>query len=365
MRVLPTIRRLVVKVGSAVIAPAGQLEQQMVNRFSDELVPLIRRGLGVTIVSSGAVASGFRSLGLAAPPDSIAQKQAAAAIGQPRLMEAWSRAFAHHGLAVAQVLYTADDLADRRRFLNARRTLDELLDLRVTPIVNENDTISFDEIKLGDNDRLSALTVDLVRADLLLILSTAQGLYEDGDPKRIIATVRDTAAAEKNVRAEKSATGVGGMATKLTAAGMAAQWGVPTIVAGGTVERVIERVLAGELLGTLFEPAPSKQPSRKRWLAVSARAKGTIQVDDGAAGAILKKGASLLPRGVTAVNGKFERGAVVDIADQQGTAFARGLANFSNEEIMAIKGARTAEIETLLGYFYAPEVVHRNDLTLL
>lgn len=365
MRSLPLVKRLVIKIGSAVVAPGGVLDQRMPNRFADELIALHRRGVQLTIVSSGAVAGGFRSMGLTEPPTSISQKQAAAAIGQPRLMAAWAQAFGHYGLSVAQVLYTADDLADRRRFLNARRTLDELLAQGLIPIVNENDTTSFDEIKLGDNDRLSALTVDLVDADLLLILSTAQGLYRDGDPKQIIPTVHDTGAAERNVKPEKSATGVGGMTTKLLAAGMASKWGVPTIVAGGMVDRVITRTLAGEVLGTLFEPAPSRRPSRKRWLALSARAKGSVRVDDGAARALTTRGASLLPGGILAVQGDFERGAPIDIADRDGKPFARGLTNFSSEELGRIKGKRSNQIESTLGYVYTPEVVHRNDLTLL
>jgi glutamate 5-kinase len=364
-RTLPRVRRLVVKIGSAVLAPGGSLDQLAINRLADDLALVHQSGIAVTLVSSGAVASGFRSLGLTAPPKSIAAKQAAAAIGQPRLMAAWSAALGHHGLACAQVLYTADDLENRHRFLNARRTLSELLDARVLPIVNENDTTSFDEIKLGDNDRLSALTTNLVSGDLLLILSTAHGLYEDGDPKRIIPLVVDTADAEHNVQAEKSATGVGGMATKLQAAGMAAGWGVPTIVAGGSVPGVIGRVLAGEPLGTLFQPRSARGGARKKWLATSARARGCLRVDDGAAKALRTRGASLLPTGITRVDGPFDRGAPVDIADQAGRVIARGLSNFASAEIDAIKGKKTAEIERTLGYLYAAEVVHRDDLVIL
>ena len=364
-RSLPAVRRLVVKVGSAVLAPAGELLPGRVNRLSDQLAPLVAAGVGVTVVSSGAVASGFRMLGLSEPPRGIAAKQAAAAVGQPRLMAAWSAAFGHHGLACAQVLYTADDLEHRRRYLNARRTLNELLAAGVTPVVNENDTTSFDEIKLGDNDRLSALTADLVSADLLLILSTAQGLYEEGDPRRVVATVSDPAEAARHVRPEKSATGVGGMATKLASAALAAAWGIPTVVAGGAVPNVITRVLAGEPLGTLFRARRVKTGARKRWLAASARSRGCLRVDDGAARAITGRGASLLPTGVVGVDGTFERGAAVDIARADGTPFARGLVNFSSAEVEAIRGRKTRELEAALGYFYAAEVVHRDDLVLL
>jgi glutamate 5-kinase len=364
-RRLPEPRRIVIKIGSAVIAPGGELAPRAVNALSDQIVPLIARGIGVTVVSSGAVASGFRALGLDAPPKTIAAKQAAAAVGQPRLIEAWARAFAHHGRAVAQVLYTADDLDDRARFLNARTTLNTLLDAGATPIVNENDTTSFAEIKLGDNDRLSALTANLVSADLLIILSTAHGLYEDGDPKRIVPTVADADDAARHVQPEKSATGVGGMATKLSSAALAAGWGIPTIVAGGAVPSVLPRLLAGEPLGTLFEARTTRAGARKRWLSGSARARGVLRVDDGAARAITSRGASLLPSGILAVSGRFERGAAVDIARGDGAVFARGLVNFSADEIAAIRGKRSAEIERVLGYCYCAEVVHRDDLVLV
>lgn len=364
-RTLPPVRRVVVKIGSAVIAPGGSLDQQAVNRLADDLAAVHAKRIGLTIVSSGAVASGFRSLGLDAPPKSIAAKQAAAAIGQPRLMAAWAAALGHHALTCAQVLYTADDLEHRHRFLNARRTLAELLAHAVVPIVNENDSTSFDEIKLGDNDRLSALTANLVSADLLLILSTAQGLYADGDAKRVIALVADAADAARHVQPEKTATGVGGMATKLQSAALAADWGVPTVIAGGAVPGVIRRVLAGEALGTFFAPRAPRGGARKRWLATSARTRGVIRVDDGAARALLARGASLLPTGIVSVQGPFERGAAVDVARAAGRPFARGLVNFSSAEVDALRGKKTAEIEATLGYFYAAEVIHRDDLVLL
>jgi glutamate 5-kinase len=366
-RALPKVRRLVIKIGSAVIAPQGVLDPRSVQRLARDIAPLLKapKPVAVTLVSSGAIASGFRALGLSEPPKAIAAKQAAAAIGQPRLMTAWSEAFEALGLSVAQTLYTADDLESRPRSLNARRTLAELHRRGVVPIVNENDTTSFDEIKLGDNDRLSALTAALVLADLLLILSTAHGLYHDGDPTRIIPTVRSPGDAQSHVQPEKSATGVGGMATKLDAAGLAASWGIPTIVAGGSVDRVVPRVLAGEELGTLFVARASGAGRRKRWLAGAARARGTIVVDDGAARAITQRGASLLPSGIVGVTGSFTRGTAVDIADRRGRVLARGLANFSGVETSQIKGLKSAQVVEALGYFYAPEVVHRDDLVLL
>ncbi len=366
---MPGVRRLVVKVGSAVIAPHGRLDPGAVQRLAADIavVRAASRGAGVqtVIVSSGAVACGFRAMGLNAPPRTIALKQAAAAVGQPILMRTWSEALSAQSLQAAQVLYTADDLEHRTRFFNARRTMNELLHAGVVPIVNENDTVSFDEIRLGDNDRLSALTAALVSADLLLILSSVQGLYEGGRAGRVIPSVDDVAAAVRHVRADRSSTGVGGMATKVEAAGIAASWGVPTIVAGGREPGVVTRVLAGESLGTLFVPRPRRVASTRRWLSASARPRGTITIDEGALRAITTRGASLLPSGIVRVAGTFERGAPVDIADRRGMVFARGLTNFSAEELEAIRGLRSSQIESRLGYRYADEAIHRDQMSII
>jgi glutamate 5-kinase len=359
----------VVKVGSAVIAPHGRLDPGAVQRLATDIaaVRAASRGTGVqtVIVSSGAVACGFRAMGLNAPPRTIALKQAAAAVGQPILMRTWSEALSAQSLQGAQVLYTADDLEHRTRFFNARRTMNELLHAGVVPIVNENDTVSFDEIRLGDNDRLSALTAALVSADLLLILSSVQGLYEGGRAGRVITSVDDVAAAVRHVRAERSSTGVGGMATKVEAAGIAASWGVPTIVAGGREPGVVARVLAGEPLGTLFVPRPRRMASTRRWLSASARPRGTITIDEGALRAITTRGASLLPSGIVRITGTFERGAPVDIADRRGKVVARGLTNFSAEELEAIRGLRSSQIDSRLGYRYADEAIHRDQMSII
>lgn len=368
-RSIPGVRRLVVKVGSAVVAPHGRLDPGAVQRLAADIavVRAASRGAGVqtVIVSSGAVACGFRAMGLSAPPRTIALKQAAAAVGQPILMRTWTEALSAQSLQVAQVLYTADDLEHRTRFFNARRTMNELLHAGVVPIVNENDTVSFDEIRLGDNDRLSALTAALVSADLLLILSSVQGLYEGGRAGRVIPSVDDVAAAVRHVRAERSSTGVGGMATKVEAAGIAASWGVPTIVAGGREPGVVTRVLAGEPLGTLFVPRPRRMASTRRWLSASARPRGTITIDEGALRAITTRGASLLPSGIVRITGTFERGAPVDIADRRGKVVARGLTNFSAEELEAIRGLRSSQIESRLGYRYADEAIHRDQMSII
>ncbi len=358
-------RRLVIKLGSAVLAPEGRLDQSSLERLAGQIVPLVADGVAVTVVSSGAVASGFRALGFDAPPTSIVHKQSAAAVGQPRLMAAWAKAFGEHGVTVAQALYTAEDLATRPRYLNTRRTLAELLSRGVVPIVNENDTTSFDEIKLGDNDRLSALTADLVDAELLLILSTAKGLYENGDPNRVIPEVRVTdRTASRNVTADKTSTGTGGMATKLSAAGTAAKWGIATVVAGGREPGIIQRVLAGETVGTLFLPGDRAARARKRWLGAAARTAGVVLVDAGAAKAIVGQNGSLLPTGVVAVRGAFGRNDVVEIAGPDGRVIARGVTAYDSEEVGRLAGKKTRQIGATLGYCLCDEIVHRSDLVL-
>lgn len=364
-RPLAPVRRVVVKIGSAVLARGGTLDDRVLGRLASQIAGLHARGIQVTVVSSGAVASGFRLLGRSAPPKTIVAKQAAAALGQHRLMSAWAAALLGHGLNAAQILYTADDLEDRRRFVNARRTLEELLSRGAVPIVNENDSISFAEIRLGDNDRLSALTANLVGADLLLILSSVQGLSARDQPGKVIPTIADAAEARAHVRPETSATGVGGMATKVESAALCAAWGIPTVIAGGAVDDVITRVVAGERVGTLFVPSNRRTPSRKRWLAGTARSRGTITIDPGAARALSNRNASLLASGVIGVRGDFERHDPVDIAGGDGTVIARGTPGYSAEELRAIAGQRTDRIAAILGYAYADEVVHRNDLVLL
>jgi glutamate 5-kinase len=271
-------------------------------------------------------------------------------------------------LEAAQLLYTSDDLDARDRFLNTRRTLLELLERGIVPIVNENDTVSFDEIKLGDNDRLSALTAGLIDADLLLILSSVAGLYERGSKDRVVPVVRDAAEALAHVQMGTSSVGTGGMGTKIAAASTCAGWGIPTIIASGGTPDILRRVVAGEELGTLFAADASRARSRRardRWLQASARPKGTIVVDDGAARALSKGTASLLPTGVVGVRGEFTRGQAVQIAPRKGEPFARGICAYSSSEIDLIKGKKASQIPGVLGYTICDEVVHRNDLVLL
>lgn len=359
-------RRVVVKVGSAVLARAGVLEPAHVARLVGDLGACLdadgRRR--VVLVSSGAVASGFRALGLDKPPKLIADKQAAAAVGQPRLMAEYAAAFARLRPArtVAQVLLTADDIDHRARFLNARHTLDRLLASGVVPIINENDSVSFAEIKLGDNDRLSSLVASLIGADLLVILSSVPGVLSQ---KRVVPVIRSLDEALAYVSPDKSSVGTGGMEAKVTAASRAAALGIGVVIAGGDEPDVVQRVLTGEEIGTYFPPAAAAHAARKKWIGFSARPKGTLRVDDGAKRAVCQRGASLLPSGLKAVEGEFTVGALVELAGPDGKAFARGLASYPSDDLARLCGLKASQIEGVLGYRYADEAVHRDDLVIL
>lgn len=367
-RNLGRLSLVVVKVGSAVLAPEGTLDPGAVARLSEDLIAASARGVRIILVSSGAVASGFRALGLAKPPKTVVEKQAAAAIGQSRLMGAYADAFARRDRHVAQVLLTSDDLASRKRFLTARSTLLTLLDHGVTPVVNENDSVVTDEIKLGDNDTLAAQVAAAVRADLLIILSSIEGLHEsfvNGKPGPLVPVVRAGEDASRYVSSEKTTTGVGGMATKLRAAKLGARSGFPTILARGTLAGVVTRVLAGEALGTIFLPQPRAVAARTGWIGFATRPRGRLIVDDGARRAIVSKGASLLASGIVEVSGAFAQGDAVEIRGRDGVAIARGLAGYSAAEIDRIKGLKSSQIAGVLGYAFRGEVVHRDDLAVL
>jgi glutamate 5-kinase len=357
-----TPARVVVKIGSAVLADAGGLSLEAVRRLADQVAALRASGVAVVMVSSGAIASGFRALGLARPPKLIRQKQAAAAIGQQRLMAAYAEAFGGHGITVGQVLLTAEDFDHRLRFLNARHTLETLLEHEAVPIINENDSVSFAEIKLGDNDRLAALTSAMLRADLLVMLSTAPGLWASGT-KTVIPVVESVDEARRHVRAEKSGVGTGGMTTKLDAAAIVTRLGIACVVAPGAEDGVLVRLMKGEAIGTRFVARPSRVDARRRWIGFSARSKGAIRVDAGAARAIVDRGASLLPSGVVGVDGAFEAGSVVDIRHEK-DVIARGLSAYGADEVAKIKGRKASEIAAALGYSHCDEVVHRDDLLL-
>lgn len=365
---LVAARKVVIKLGSAVVAPDGTLSPARIAAIAADVRSLMSRGVQVIIVSSGAVASGFRALGLATKPKTIVQKQAAAAVGQQKLMRAWDDAFAGgpSPIAVAQVLLTADDFDHRARMLNAKRTLGELVARGVVPIINENDSVSFDEIKLGDNDRLSALVAGLMQVDALVVLSSVDGLFDAWPHGSRISAVTDVASALQHVSSETSSVGTGGMKTKLEAAGVCAEAGIATVMAAGTHDRPISRLLAGEDLGTFIAPAtPARvRRSRQRWIGYATRVRGTLIVDDGAKRAIVERGASLLPKGIRDVIGNFPANSPVEVAGFDKQPFARGITPYDANEIRSIAGKPSDAIESILGVCLAEEVIHRDDLAL-
>lgn len=366
--ILRSVRRIVVKIGSRVLTAKGRnLSQTVFDRIGREVSAVKKTGCEVILVSSGAIAAGMGRLGMAEKPKTMPQKQAAAAIGQSALMWNYERAFSFFGEKVAQVLLTRDDLSNRNRYLNARNTLLTLLEFGVIPIINENDTVVVQEIKFGDNDNLSALVTNLVHADLLVILSDIEGLY-DRDPRlyknaRLIPQVDHiTPEMEKKASGTLSPISIGGMVTKLQAARKAALFGVPTILANGMREGILERILQGVDEGTLFTSKAYKLTSRKHWIAFTLEPAGKILVDEGAKKAILQKGKSLLPSGVIGTEGKFGAGDPVALIDHCGNEFAKGLVNYGSTEISKIQGKKTTEIESRLGYKYHDEIIHRDDL---
>jgi glutamate 5-kinase len=362
----------VVKVGTGSLTDGeGRFDRSNCERLAAELAAA-GRSRRLVLVTSGAIALGAEKLRLErtpARPWDIATKQAAAAAGQPDLVAAWGRALEPHGLRVAQVLLTAEDLQSRKRFLNARRTFARLLELGVLPVVNENDTVAVEEIKVGDNDSLAALVATCVEAQLVAMLTDVEGLY-DRNPKlpgaQLLHEVpRLGAEVERMAGGAGSARSVGGMATKLRAARRLAAQGVATALLSGRRPRALAQLLTGERVGTFFAPRPSRYSGRQGWLAAAARGRGTILVDAGARRALVEQGRSLLPSGVKGVSGHFGVGDPVDIAVEPRRPFARGLAGYGSDEVRRIAGLRTGEIERALGYKYLDEVVHRNDMVLL
>lgn len=358
-------RRVVVKIGSQLLAdsPAGRPAA-----IADELAALRDRELEVVLVSSGAIALGARVLGLRERPRALPALQAAAAVGQNRLMQHWEHAFATHHMPIGQVLLTHDDLADRKRFLNARHALRALIDAGAVPIVNENDTVAVEEIKYGDNDQLAALVCNLVGADALIILTDVDGLCDrppaEGGQRVPLVTDIDVEATPIAGGVASGRAGSGGMASKVLAAKSAGRQGVTTLVARGSAPEVLRRALAGEDVGTLFVPSAQRMSSRAHWIAYGPRPSGRVLVDDGARRAIAEAGTSLLPAGVVAIEGSFAMGDIVGLVSGE-TEFARGLVGYSADELRRLVGRHSADIELVLGYKYLDEVIHRNDLVLL
>jgi len=371
VEILKTIKRIVIKIGSRILADKdGNLNRSWISVFAAEVAELRRNGIEVIMVSSGAIAAGRTLLGISARPKTIPQKQAAAAVGQPLLMHEYEKAMGPLGCRVAQILLTRDDLADRQRFLNARATLETLLEYGIIPIINENDSVAVEEIKFGDNDNLSALVTNLVDAGVLMILTDIDGLY-DADPRnnpeaKLIPHVNViTKEMERAAGGSSSTVGTGGMATKLAAAKKAGKSGAATLIINGTDPKIISRVFNGEECGTLILPAARSFTSRKHWIAFTIRPKGRVYVDAGAGKVLRQEGRSLLASGVVKVEGSFERGSCIRVCAQDGTEFARGIADYSSDEIARIMGHKSLEIEEILGYRYGDELIHRDNLVLL
>jgi glutamate 5-kinase len=368
---LASARRIVVKVGSSLVTADGRgLDHEAVARWAEEIAALKRSGREIVLVSSGAIAEGVKRLGWKSRPAAIHELQAAAAVGQMGLVEAYESAFARFGLHTAQILLTHDDLADRRRYLNARSTLVTLLRLDVIPIINENDTVTTDEIRFGDNDTLGALVTNLIEADALVLLTDQPGLYT-GDPRfdSSATLVRNARAGDPELEAMAGGAGSalarGGMLTKVLAAKRAARSGASTVIADGREERVLTRLASGEAIGTALAAPAISLGARKQWLADHLQLAGRLTLDAGAVRALSRDGKSLLPIGVVAVEGEFERGEVVGCFDPAGREVARGLVNYSAQETARILRRPSSEIESILGYVDEPELIHRDNMVLL
>jgi len=363
-------KRIVLKVGSSTLTREGGVRPERFTRLARDVAALRDCGRQVVLVSSGAIAVGAHRLGWPHTGETVREKQAAAAVGQIGLVELYQRRFARLGHHVGQVLLTRAGLEDRERFLNARHTMLELLRLGVIPIVNENDTIATEEIRFGDNDNLAATIVNLVDADLLVILTDVEGLYESAPvpgrpaPALIQTVAKVTPAIERAASGAGTRFGSGGMITKLEAARNAAHSGAGTILCQGGRAEILQKLVAGERHGTLFAPG-RRLSSRKHWLAFTAKTRGRIVIDDGAERALVDRGRSLLPAGILRVEGKFRIGDSVSCVNDRGDEVARGLASYSSEDVARLAGRSTREIRRMLGYANGDEIIHRDDLVLV
>ena len=369
-QVLLNARRIVVKVGSSLVTNEGRgLDADAIGHWCEQLAALVKDGREVIMVSSGAIAEGMKRLGWATRPKGIHELQAAAAVGQMGLAQVYESKLRASGIGSAQVLLTHADLADRERYLNARSTLLTLLSLGVVPVINENDTVVNDEIKFGDNDTLGALVANLVEADALVILTDQKGLYT-ADPRKdpaaqfVHQAIAGDAALEAMAGGAGSSIGRGGMITKILAAKRAAGSGASTVIAWGREPQALIRLSQGEAIGTLLLAQTQKNQARKRWMSDHLQMRGSVTVDPGAAGKVRDEGKSLLPIGMTAVNGEFSRGDVIAVLDAEGSEIARGLANYSSSEARLICRKSSSEFEKLLGYTGEPEMLHRTNLVL-
>ncbi len=365
----PNAPRVVIKIGSGVLAPDGELSLPTLQRICDDVMRLTRMGYAPVVVSSGTIACGRLKLGLEHMPRALHLAQASAAIGQPVLMHAYQQAFQIHDQTIAQVLLTADDFSHRQRYLNALRTLETLIDAGVVPIINENDSILIDEIRVGDNDTLASLIGSAIRAQHAVIISVAGGVRH-ASKDEVITELGDIADALPHVNDEQSSSGTGGMGSKLNAVETLLAHGIETSIVPGPTDEVLDpvsRCLSGENIGTRFtiddlEDIPS---ARKSWLAHGCKPRGQVWVDAGAERALRQKGASLLAKGITSVDGDFTNQELVEILNPSGEVFARGLSTYSAREIDQIMGQRSEQFETILGYHINDEVIHRQDLVIL
>lgn len=371
-QILSKVKKVVVKIGTGVLTTEkGYVDKEQIQRLAGQAVELKKMGYDVVVVSSGAIGSGMGELGIEKRPGTLPELQAVAAIGQSKLISAYDDCFRLHGYHAAQILLTREDFEDRQRYLNTCNTIHTLFQLNAIPVVNENDTISVDEIKFGDNDALSALVTNLLNAELLIILSSVDGLYDKyptGKSKASVIPIVENVSDEVKQLAYniKTQRGVGGMQTKLEAASVVANAGEAVIIANGRMAGVLKKIVQGEHIGTLFLPKQEKLASRKRWIGYTIKPKGKVYVDDGAMHALTEKGKSLLASGIVSVEGGFKKGDIVSIC-RKGNAviIARGLTNYSSEEIEKIKGSSTSHIAKVLGYKLYDEVIHRDNMVIV
>lgn len=362
------LKRIVVKVGTSTLTQGGnQLSRKFMLGLASQLSKLHENNFEVILVSSGAICAGKELLNNPSVDRSLPKKQMFASIGQVELMLVWKELFGLHEIHVAQILLTRDDISNRKRYLNARDTLNCLLQHRIIPVINENDTVATKEIRVGDNDNLAALVSNLVAADLLILLTDQEGLFT-ADPRHnpdaklipLVKHIDDSIMAL--AKGASSSLGTGGMFTKVEAAKRASQWGTPTIIASSKVPNILLELIEGKAHGTLFQTEITSQESRKRWL-LSEKPQGVIEVDEGATDKILHHGASLLPSGVAKVRESFDRGAIVHLLDSKSKLLAVGITNYGKEEIEKIMGVHSKKIEDILGYSYGGEIIHRTNMT--
>jgi len=369
--IISKVSRVIIKIGSSILTDKnGSLSESIFEKLAQEISKIKSKNIEVIVVSSGAIASGMKKLGLTERPTEISMKQAIAAAGQSTLIWNYERAFSKFNQNVAQILLTLDGLLDRKRFLNARKTLTTVLSMGIIPIINENDTVAVEEIMLGDNDNLSAQITSLIEADLLIMLTDIDGLYnkdprihKDAELLSLIERIGED--VENTAGGTFGKTTIGGMKTKIEAAKKAAAYGVPTIIANGNNGSTLEDIFDGKEVGTLFLPSEQSLSGRKHWIAFTLKSAGEIVIDAGATKAITSSGKSLLPSGIKDVRGSFGVGESVSCIDENGAQIARGLSSYSSDDIRKIMGLKTSDIEGALGYKYSDEVIHRDDLAVI